>query len=134
MKNSNWIEKKEIRRFGLIAFIFFGCLFGLGIWKEKPLPVFLFGFLSCLGLGFIVLPLQLRHIYRIWLKVAHLIGRFITTIILAVAYYLVITPSAFIKRIFGGTPIPLRPDKEASTYWVQRSEPVQPIERFLKRF
>lgn len=134
MKNSNSIEKKEIRRFGLIAFIFFGCLFVLGIWKEKPLPIFLFGFLSCLGLGFIIIPLQLRHIYHIWLKVSHFIGSVITTIILAMAYYLVITPSAFIKRLFGGTPIPLRPDKGASTYWVLRSEPVQPIERFLKRF
>jgi hypothetical protein len=134
VKNSSWIEKKEIRRFGLIAFIFFGFLFLLGVWKEKPLPVFLFGFLSCLGFGFLIVPLQLRHVYHIWLKVSHFIGRVFTTIILALAYYLVITPSAFIKRLFGGTPIPLRPDKDASTYWVQRSEPGQPIERFFKRF
>jgi hypothetical protein len=40
-----------------------------------------------------------------------LIGRVITTIILTLSYYLVITPAALIKRVFGGRPLPLKPDK-----------------------
>jgi len=68
------------------------------------------------------------------MKVAHLIGRMVNTLILAIAYYAVITPSALIKRALGGAPIPTRPDKRASSYWVERTEPAQAKERFLKRF
>jgi len=132
--NWNSTDKREIRKFGLIAFIFFGCLCSIGLWSRKPLPTYLFGFLSFLGLGFILAPLQLRPVYDGWLRIAHFVGRFITAFILTLAYYLVITPSALIKRLFGGPPLPVIPDKKAHSYWVDRTEPAQPKERFLKRY
>jgi hypothetical protein len=128
------MSEKDIRKFGLIALIFFGSLCTLGLWAEKPVPTYLFGSLSILGLGFILIPARLRPVYNAWLKIAHVIGRIITTLILALAYYLVITPAALIKRLFGGRPLPMKPDKEASSYWVTRTEPAQPRERFLKRY
>jgi hypothetical protein len=132
--NSNLTDKKQIRKFGLIAFIFFGILCGLGIWKERLLPTFLFGFLSTIGIGFVVAPSPLRPIYNAWLRFAHLIGRALTTLIMILIYYLVITPAALIKRLFGGNPLPVKPIKKVSSYWVTRSEPVQPRERFFKRY
>ncbi len=132
--NSNSIKSNDIRKFGLIAFVFFGLLFVLGLWKHKPVPIYLFGVLSLLGLGFILIPTRLKPVYSVWLKFAHLIGRIVTTVILAIAYYLVITPSALIKRLFGGAPLPVKPDKNASSYWVVRTEPAQPKERFTKRY
>ena len=126
--------KKEIRKFGVIAWVFFGCLCGLGIWRNKPVPIYLFGFLSLIGLGFILLPIQLKPVYDLWLKSAHLIGKAVTVVMLTLAYYFVITPTALIKRLFGGPPLPLKPDKNASTYWVTRTEPAQPRERFIKRY
>jgi len=132
--NLNSTEKHDIRKFGVTAFLFFGCLCGLGIWMGKTVPIFLFGSLAMVGLGFILNPQQLRPVYSGWLKIAHFIGKVITVAILALAYYLVITPSAMLKRIFGGAPIPLRPDKGADSYWVARDEKAQPKERFLKRY
>jgi hypothetical protein len=125
---------KQIRIFGLTAFLFFGCLSGLGILTQKPLPTYLFGLLSVLGIGFIVFPRQLEVVYDAWLKVAHGIGKTITFLALVLAYYAVITPAALLKRVFGGRPIPLKPDRNTSSYWVARSEPAQPKDRFLKRY
>jgi hypothetical protein len=130
----NSTDTKQIRKFGLIALIFFGCLCGLGIWLEKSLPTYLFGTLSTLGLGFILFPYQLRPVFVAWLKIADFLGRVVTTLMLALAYYLVITPAALIKRIFGGTPLPIKPDKNVASYWVTRKEAVQSKEQFLKRF
>ena len=130
----NSTDVKQIRKFGLIALIFFGFLCALGIWREKLISMYLFGALSFLGLGFILIPLQLEPVFAAWLKIAHFLGRVVTTLILALAYYLVITPAAFIKRIFGGTPLPTIPDKDVSSYWVTRKEAVQSKEQFLKRF
>ena len=132
--NSSSTERREIRRFGIIAFLFFGTLLAVAIWRQKVIVTSIFGTLSALGLGFILLPETLKPVHRGWLKIAHLIGRAITTIILTLAYYLVMTPSAWLKRLFGGKPLPMSPDREAETYWVDRAEPVQPKERFLKRY
>ncbi|MBW1735749.1 MAG: hypothetical protein JRJ09_14420 [Deltaproteobacteria bacterium] len=130
----NSTEPGEVRKFGIIAFAFFGLLCGLGIWTKRPVPIFLFGSFSLLGLGFILFPSTLRPVYGAWLKLAHLIGTMVTALALGLAYYLVITPSAWAKRVIGGRPLPLRPDKGATTYWVKRDEPAQPRERFLKRY
>ena len=134
MMNSSLIDSKEIQRFGLIAFLFFGCLCALGFWRQKVIITSLFGALSLLGLGFLLFPRPLMPIYKGWLKIANFIGKIITTMILTLAYYLVITPSALVKRVFGGRPLPTRPDKNIDSYWVPRDEPSQPKERFIKRY
>ena len=132
--NSSSTNNSEIRKFGGIALVFFGFLFGLGFFTSKPVPACIFGFLSILGLGFILIPSPLRPIYTAWLKIAHVIVRTITALTLALAYYMVITPSAIIKRLIGGRPLPLRPNKKMTSYWITRSEPAQSKERFLKRY
>ncbi len=132
--NLNSTETREIRKFGLIALVFFGCLCILGILLKRALPIYLFSFLSVVGLGFIVIPSTLRPFYSLWLRIGHTLGRIVTTLMLTLAYYLVITPSGLLKRLFGGTPLPIKPDRQVSSYWVARTEPAQPKERFLKRY
>ncbi len=132
--NSNSTDIKEIRKFGIIALVFFGALCTAGLWMKKPIPTYLFGFLSVLGLGFVLIPLPLKPIYSTWLKIAHFIGQVVTTLILALSYYIVITPVALAHRLFSGTPFPVKPDKKVSSYWVTRTEAAQPKERFLKRY
>ena len=117
-----------------MAFLFFGGLSGLAFWKANYILNFFFGFLSVLGLGFLLLPGPLAPAYRAWLKVAHCIGTIFTMLILTLSYYLVITPAALLKRVFGGPPLPLKPDPDAASYWRARTEPAQPKERFYKRY
>lgn len=131
---SSSIDVREIRKFGTIAFVFFGILCGLGIWREKLILPYIFGCISLIGLSFLLFPKPVSPVYDRWLKISHFIGRAITVIILTLAFYLVITPSALMKIIFGGRPLPMKPDPDISSYWVTRSEPVQPRERFIKRY
>ena len=132
--SSNSTDRKEIRKFGTIALIFFGCLAALGIFTGKKLPVVLFGFLAALGISFIFAPDRLTPVYKMWLKIGHFIGTIVTTLILTVLYFLVMTPAAILKRFFGGRPLPMKPDKTILSYWVARDETAQPRERFFKRY
>ena len=120
--------------FGLMAFVFFGSLTGVAVWRDNLILKYFFGFLSIIGFAVLLMPGPLTPVYNGWLKTTHLIGRVVTFTILSLAYYLVITPSALIKGIFGGRPLPIKPDANISTYWVTRTEPAQPKERFFKRF
>ena len=132
--SSNSTNAGEIRKFGFIAFSFFGCLCVLGILLHKPIPTYLFGFLFLLGFSFILIPSRMKPVHALWLRIAHFLGKVVTAIILTLAYYLVITPAALIKRLFGGAPLPIKHDKTCLSYWVTREEPAQPRERFFKRF
>lgn len=132
--NSNSTDTKQIRRHGIVTFILFGCLCVLGIWNKKPIPTYFFAFLCLLGVTFILAPSRSIPVYVGWLKITHFIGRILTILILTMSYYLVITPSAIVKRLLNGPPLPLRPNKQASSYWVEREEPAQTKERFLKRY
>jgi peptidoglycan/LPS O-acetylase OafA/YrhL len=125
---------REASRFGSVVFFFFGALFALSIWRQRPVPACFFGFLWILGLCCLLFPALARPVYTGWLKCSHFTGRIVTVLLLTLAYLLVITPSAWLKRALGGRPLPLKPDRGASSYWVERKEPAQPRERFLKRF
>ncbi len=132
--NSSSTEPAAVRRFGLAALGFFGFLAGVGLWRDKPLPAVLFGALAALGLLFVLFPAPTAPLYRAWMAVAHRIGTGITAVVLTVAYYLVITPAALVKHIFGGRPLPWAPDRQCESYWQDRSDPAQPAERFSKRY
>jgi hypothetical protein len=127
-------DLRQIRRFGLAGIVVFGLLGGLGYWRAKAVPAGFFSFLTLLCIGFLILPARFAPIYGAWMKAAHRIGRFFTAFILSLTYFLVITPFALVMRIFGKTALPVRQDKKVSSYWVPRSEPVQPKERFFKRY
>lgn len=127
-------ELKEIRKFGIISFIFFGFLSFFGFWNQKHILGFFFFLLCVMGIGFILIPSRLKPIHHIWIKAAHFIGKLNAMVVLILIYYAVITPTALLKRLFGGRPLPLKPDKKALSYWVTRTELTQPKQRFLKQF
>ncbi|MGD1974173.1 MAG: hypothetical protein PVG73_08890 [Desulfobacterales bacterium] len=106
----------------------------VSIWRDKTLLTVFFSLLAVLSSGFVLMPVLLKPIYIGWLKIAHFIGSKVTILILTIFFYFVMTPAALLKRIFGGRPLPVKPDPDAETYWVTRTEPAQPKERFLKRF
>ena len=132
--NSNLTNPREIRKFGAIGSLIFGTIFAVAVWRDKTPLAFFFGLLTVLSIGFVLMPVQLKPVYAAWLKIAHFIGSKVTILILTIMFYFVITPAALLKRIFGGRPLPVKPDPDAETYWVTRLETAQPKERFPKRY
>jgi len=124
----------QTRQFGVVAFVFFACISALGLYTGRAIPAYLFGFLSMVGLSFIIFPSQLRPFHDAWLRIAFLLGRTVTILVLILVYYLVITPAGFIKFFVSGRPVPVNFTKDAVSYWVVRAESAQPKERFVKRY
>jgi hypothetical protein len=57
---SSSTDNNETRRFGIVAFFFFGCIFALGLYTKKVIPTYLFGFLSIVGFSLILVPIKTR--------------------------------------------------------------------------
>ena len=86
----------------------------------SPVVCLIFVSGSLLFLLGIVAPWRLSTLNRVWLKVGTVIAKVVNPIILALLFFLVVTPMAFFMRIVGKRPLRLAADRTAATYWIER--------------
>ena len=82
----------------------------------------------------ILAPKLLKPVYAIFLKAAHAIGWFNTRVILALIYYVILTPIAIILRIFGKDLLNRKMEKNVSSYWNTRQSAKPAKEQLEKQF
>ena len=68
----------------------------------------------------VVAPSRLSKPTKLWFRVAAALAKMLNPVILAILFFLVVTPMAFLMRIVGKRPLRLAPDQTASTYWIER--------------
>ncbi|HEY3303679.1 MAG TPA: SxtJ family membrane protein [Candidatus Binatia bacterium] len=126
------IGAKQLRSFGfLVGGIF--ALLGFGpllLGKEVRLwAIIPAGALLILGL---LLPQSLGPIYRVWMKLGHILGWINTRIILSVVFYGLVFPMGFIMRLAGRDPMRRRYDPAAESYRVPSTQ--RPGSHMLRQF
>ena len=94
--------------------------------------------LTLAGLAFGALsawrPSSLRHLLTAWMAFGQLLGRIVSPVVLAILYYLMITPIAVVGRWLGRDELRLRRDRPTSTYWIERESPGPTAESFRQQF
>jgi len=128
------VDKKEVRNFGLIVgaiFLFIGILFFL---RQKDYWNYLMGFGSTLVLLGVIAPGILGPFYRGWMAGAKYIGIMVTFVVLYLVFYLIVTPTGFLFRLFNPDPLRLKFDKSAKTYWMKREDYSREPSRYRHQF
>jgi len=113
------LTPSEGRKFGLMvggAFLVAGAL----MWRRGHLTgAAISGVLgAALVIGGLAVPVRLGPVYRAWMGLALAISKVTTPIVMAVLWYLVLTPAGFLVRRFGHRP--LVAPRGAATYWHSR--------------
>lgn len=75
--------------------------------------------LIILGIAY---PAPLAGLYRGWMGIAVAAGFVVSKIVLAVVYFLVLTPIGIVSRLFGKHFLDLKIEKNAPTYWRVHAE------------
>ena len=130
----NWIKEiskeikaldtssKEIRKFGLVIAIALGVIGSFVYVKFGNFDVV--GWLWGIGLLFLILgfilPSVLRPVYRIWMLLAYFIGGIVSRVILTVLFYVVLTPTGLVLRLFGKDVLDQRFEKDRESYWIKK--------------
>lgn len=103
----------------IIAGIIWGILAILSFYKGYALRGMIFTILSC---GFLLPPFLFPSVvgplHKILEKFIHFGINSLVAFILAMLYFVIITPYAIILRLLGSVHIPKKFDKNLSTYWV----------------
>ena len=118
----------ELKSFGLtMAWIFPAVFMGLLPWLfERAIPWWPAYFSGLLILLYVVYPKGLYYPYRAWMAIASVLGWINTRIVLAIAFYLLITPIGWVMRSLHKLQYRAKPKAVKSTYWHQSEKEKQP--------
>ena len=115
-------SKSSNKSFGLLFFVVF-LVFGLWPIKNgESLNLYLISS----SLIFLFLGLTnsriLSPLNNIWVKFGEIVGMIIAPIIMALVYFVVLTPIGLTMRIFGKDLLGLKFKKKQDTYWIKRKK------------
>ena len=115
-------SKSSNRSFGLLFFIVFLIL---GFWPLKSGESLNFYFFA-ISLIFLILGLinskLLSPLNKFWIKLGVILGNIIAPIVMALVYFVILTPVSLIVRLFGKDLLALRFLKKKETYWITRKK------------
>ena len=110
------------KSFGLLFFVVFLII---GLWPLKNGENLNFYFITT-SIIFLILGLinskLLTPLNKSWIKLGEILGIIIAPIVMALVYFVILTPVSFIVRIFGKDLLSLKLLKEKETYWIERKK------------
>ena len=116
------IKISSNRSFGIVFFIVFLLIALYPLLKGNDLRIW------SLVISFIFLILGLINskiltpLNRLWFKFGLLLGRFISPLIMGIIFFIVVTPTGIIMRLFKKDLLNLKYNKK-ETYWIDKSGP-----------
>jgi hypothetical protein len=118
MSENKKLTIKELREFGLLIGGIIAGLFGLilPLLRGHSLPIIPWVVaIIFVGLA-ILLPKSLDPIYRVWMKIGLYVGWLESRIVLSIVFFIILTPMAFIMKLFNRDTMARKFDFQGETY------------------
>ena len=117
------------KSFGLLFFVVFLII---GLWPLKNGENLNFYFIA-VSIIFLILGLinskLLSPLNKSWIKLGEILGIIIAPIVMALVYFVILTPVSFIVRIFGKDLLSLKLLKDKETYWIKRKKSLSSMKK-----
>ena len=104
-----------------------------GLLGKSDMAITIFSIGTCASLAALIFPAFARKLYLGWMLAALPIGWSISHALLAVLYYMVVTPIALIMRMLGHDPLNRRIDKTRESYWAQHPSSIE-SSRYFRQY
>ena len=126
-------DTAELRRFGLLFFAVLGLMTLYTGWRHSVVWTWTGGAAVLFLMLALVRPAVLMTMYRAWMALSTVLGWVNTRIILAIAFFLILTPTAVALRLFRQDVLGQRLDRAATSYWLPRKSAPH-SSRYLKQY
>jgi len=117
------------KSFGLL---FFAVFLIIGLWPLKNGESLNFYFIIA-SVVFLILGLLnsklLSPLNKSWIKLGEILGIIIAPIVMALVYFVILTPVSLIVRIFGKDLLDLKFLKEKDSYWIKRKKSLNSMKK-----
>ena len=74
-------------------------------------------------------PSLLKPFNNAWIKLGELLGRIIAPIVMAIVYFLILTPISLLVRLFGKDLIGMKFSNDIKSYWIKRKKHLGSMDR-----
>ena len=117
--NKKTIKISSNRSFGIVFFIVFFIVTLYPLFKGGDLKIWsLLISLIFLTLGLLNSSL-LTPLNKIWFRFGILLGSFVSPIVMGLIFFIVVTPTSLLLKVFGKDVLNLKKNKEKS-YWINK--------------
>ncbi len=113
--------KKDLRKFGLTVGSVLVLIAVVLFYFEKSSSVYFAVIGAVLILTAVIYPKILKLLNKIWMGLAIILGFVMSRVIIAILFYLVLTPIGLLAKLFGKIFMDLKYNKSAESYWEKRS-------------
>ncbi|MCL5268739.1 MAG: SxtJ family membrane protein [Bacteroidetes bacterium] len=127
-------SKKDLKKFGLtigvvlLAIAVFLLIKGSGsaiFWGAAGLLLVVLSF---------AMPGVLKPLNKIWMTLAIVLGWVMTRVILVILFYVALTPTALVARLFNKDFLNRKIDKSAKSYWQKREKKEFDAQSYERQF
>ncbi len=115
-------SKREVRITWIGFAVIFTVIGSLLLYRGKWSYPYFLGAAAFFAFFAAFAPMALLPLYRAWAKFAAALAWFNTRLLLALVFYLIITPMGLTMKITGSDPMKRKIDKDAKSYWVKRDK------------
>ena len=107
------------RNFGIVFFIVFLIVSVYPLFFEESIRIWSL----VLSMIFLILGIinskLLTPLNKIWIKFGILLGRIVAPIVMFIIFFLIVTPTAYLLRIFGKDVLNIK-KKDVQSYWIKK--------------
>ena len=122
MSQESKVKMGTNRSFGIVFFVFFLIISILPLLNENGIRKWSIG----ISLLFLILGLLnskfLTPLNKLWFKFGLLLGSIVAPIVMGVVFFLVITPTGFLLKLFGKDILNKKYNIKKKTYWINRNK------------
>lgn len=114
------IKISSNKSFGIVFFIFFLLVSIFPLFNDENIRIWAL----VVAIIFLILGLLnssvLSSFNKIWFKFGILLGKLISPIVMGLVFFIMVTPTSFIMKIFGKNLLNLKKNNKKS-YWIEKS-------------
>lgn len=130
--------RRALRNFGFVVGGVFAAIAVVATWWHGGEWTGWVAGIGAVGATLMVLglaaPIALRPVYRVWMGLAIALGFVMTRVLLTLVFVLLMLPIGLVLRLIGKDLLSRRIDREADSYWIQRSNTKPTGERMERYF
>ena len=115
-------KRSSNRSFGLLFFVVFLVIALWPLTKKSEINLYLIS----IALIFLVLGLLnskiLTPLNKAWIKLGEILGIIVAPVVMAIVYFIILTPISLLVRLFGKDLIGMKFSNDIKSYWIKRKK------------
>jgi Saxitoxin biosynthesis operon protein SxtJ len=137
--HEDFTRKEEIkassdRSFGLVMAAFFLVMACWPLVRAQQIRWWALGVAAVFSVLALLWTAPLAPLNKLWIRLGLLLYKVVNPIVLGLLFYVTVTPIALLMRVLGKDPLRLRRDRDAASYWIDRTPPGPAPESMKNQF